>query len=241
MLFMFDHNGLPLRPNDVLLAPPPPSIGTVLSADTTLRPEKKEPVARIVAAALCGFVLGFIAGGMIGGLADRLRPEPPLFEALIGGAIGAVLLGLVGMVALAMDFTSYVGRDGIALFTKKRSLTSSSVCFCDVWTRDVETTLLTAAGVPHTVRETHFYRDGTGRVVFQLTAVYGPRETPPPGNLVYFARAAAQAFDVFDFRRRQSPSIDMARWSPVVTWMAVSSASAESSDQRPHAFTLRSR
>jgi hypothetical protein len=104
-----DHGGQPVPDDANFFAPPPPALGTVLTAWTTLRKDKK-PLSGWVFALLLLAAVGFEAAGVVLGL--TLVEQVPLRILCI--MAGLPVLGLVGIFALAgfWKYCTYVGDQG---------------------------------------------------------------------------------------------------------------------------------
>jgi hypothetical protein len=108
-----NHGEAPLTDQDDFFAPPPPEIGEVVTAYTTLRTDKHPwPVGnRVGLGFLIGSVLGVIAF-LIGGVAEA-ELGTQIFLAAVGMGVGL----LIGLASTGFSHRcTYVGREGVAEF-----------------------------------------------------------------------------------------------------------------------------
>ncbi|NJK30058.1 MAG: hypothetical protein HC940_07845 [Acaryochloris sp. SU_5_25] len=187
------HTDSLIAPDMDFFADPPPEIGTIISADSSLNSssESKRIQSRIRSCLWEG-----IYGAAIGGLV-ALAVELPLLGSLIGVAIAVILVLLSTRYAY---HCSYVGERGIALSYLKghRSAQPQTRIFCFQDGKNLYT------------QQTRSYYNGiyTGTTFnyrwtrlstpdFKLEGAHrSEKGNPPPENLWHFADAAEGAWSV---------------------------------------------
>ena len=186
-----DHTGSALAADAIFFAPPPPEIGTVLTAHSGVYrtgSAMSKPMAQKVIGlfTLLGVVLGgFLGLGVAGG-------------AVWGAAVGALLGG--GIIGGAMfrresrkrDCT-YVGTHGIARCKYPGKSAPDILRFADAV--EVQTAFLGRTG------GTNFnfqWRNAQGKVIYKLEGgYYGNKRGSDPESVCHFAVAAEKAWSDF--------------------------------------------
>lgn len=194
-----DHSGQP-RPMDAeFFAPPPPMIGKITSAETSLR-QGKGPLSMPVRLTIAALVAGVIIAGMIGlgHLSDVKRQDREIL-AIIGYIIAAIAAAIVMFVTRFKATCGYVGEEGVAVFTMRRTRDAEP---------EMEMFLFTDAAEVHASQTRQFYNgvytgttydyrwtDSAGRRVFRRNGTYRGKDKPPKqGDPFHFADSAEIAW-----------------------------------------------
>jgi hypothetical protein len=195
-----NHAGLPLPHDADFFVPPPPEIGPVLSAHSTLgwRTRPTPPLARagITFAAMLG---GFLVGALIVGM-FQVGQGFWVFLWLAGSAIAGGLLA--GYYTRFEHTCSYVGREGVARFVcavDRETLTTREVFrFRDAAeVRTSQTMHYTNGAYTHTSFSTE-WTDVGGRSRYTISGTHKSKEdNPPADSLFHFAHAAELAWTVY--------------------------------------------
>jgi hypothetical protein len=194
-----DHAGRPLPPDADFFAPPPPEIGLLVSASTTLRVgvEPWSPTARLWLAGVLPLACGVVAA------AATLLIEFGTFGRwwAIAGCLGvAVLVAATVNLMMLQDFSHYcryVGRDGVARFAcfKRRDNISRSevlrfVDAADLWVAQVR------IFIDGTYHANQFAFEWTGDGQRALFAIKGNSQVTGPAvrDLYQFAASAERVW-----------------------------------------------
>jgi hypothetical protein len=203
-----DHRGTPLPPDaPPAVAPPPPEVGPLLSADT-VTPRATSTVGGIALLVIVGAVL---IGVFVAATGDKHAAHPPLStEATLVLLVLAVVacIGIAQMFMRSRPGVSYVGRDGVATYTAngKGEIRKARVLpFANAAELFTGSTRNYTNGVY--TGTTYFYRwhaPGGGQLL-KLSGSYRSKEgTPKLHNPYYFGRAAELAWSVHLLARCQA-------------------------------------
>ncbi len=179
------HSGIILDPQLDFFAPPPPEIGDVASAASTLKTTKR-PMPFVSRLLLCGLFAS------IGVAVLRLfEIKEPVLDVLLAVVLG----GLTWYFTRFRHECSYVGKLGTArLFCKaKRSQVHRSEVFLFNDAAELRTsqTRHYTHGVYSGTNYTHTWTDAEGRKRYKLTGTYHGEKSPPkPQSPFHFAQAA---------------------------------------------------
>jgi len=198
-----NHDGTPIDPQDVFFAEPPPEIGEVSSASTTLAPRTRKSM--IVLQSIQGTAVGIglaIFGALFGMIAAGGDRNPNwkiwiAFGALLGFAGGAYL----GAKFLVPHFCSYVGTDGLAFFARYGTIVRRKlVPFVATGDLRIKITRMHLAG-KHIgdVLELQFVGKGGGTLLKLRGPTAGAEKNP--GAHVHFLRAAQLAWQAHQAKR----------------------------------------
>jgi len=202
-----DHRG-EARAFDVeLFAAPPPEIGTITSAESTLRPGKEpfSPPVRLLILLLPAAAVF----GIVWVLTQGMRPVDRESLRIIGGggAAGVALL-------IAWYYTrfkhrcTYVGEDGAALFelrgSRDRTPSAKVLRFADAAELRASQTRQFINGVYAGTVYDFRWTDASGRERLRLKGTHRGKDGPPkPGDPFHFATAAEVAWSVHYLARAQ--------------------------------------
>lgn len=201
-----DHRGEPRPPDRELFAAPPPEIGRVLSAESTLPAGKGEyPLALrlfvIVAPAA-------LAGGLVLWFGRDTWPWNRDLVNILAAAAALVLALIAWYVTRFTHRCSYVGEDGAALFKLKGRRDA---------TEAAQVLVYAAAAELRASQTRHFYNgvytgtsydfrwsDAAGRQLLKLGGKYMGKDAPPkPDDAFHFAAAAEMAWSMHYLDRAQ--------------------------------------
>ncbi len=189
-----NHNGDPLPPDRVFFAPPPPEIGEVVSAYSTL-PTGKRPMPWLSRMALSGF-----AGSAGAAALHFLGVQETVLQVLCFLALAPLVWWLTGF----SHKVSYVGKEGIARLRCQGR--PDHVTRTEVFRFDSAAELRTG--------QTRHYTNGVytgtsynftwtgpdGRKKFRLNGTYhGEKKPPKPKDPFHFAEAAEVAWSIYLF------------------------------------------
>jgi hypothetical protein len=203
-----NHGNDPI-PGDVdFFVDPPPEVGALLSAYSTLRQGKAPwPVWLRLMLGLFLFGVGAAIGLVIVLLNHVHSPIWFLFWPLAFGAVG------VAIALLASGFThtcTYVGREGVARYVcsgrRDNLITREVFCFRDAAELRTSQTMHYRNGVYQNTTYTYTWTDVGGRQRYQITGSHTKKDGNPPTTDYYqFARAAEFAWTMYllDDARRQ--------------------------------------
>jgi hypothetical protein len=194
-----DHSGFKRSPNCELFAPPPPEIGQVLSAGSTLRRNQAAlPFRKRVALTLvAGFALFFA-------LAWYYRtgtPDQRNGALVLGFVLGAGFALLLWISTRFSHECNYVGREGIAQIfldeARENTPVIKSLRFADV--AELQTDVVRHQGKNGYTGTSYSYvwTNAAGRPVYALKGTYraGKGKMPARGNSFHFAVAAQAAWN----------------------------------------------
>lgn len=193
-----DHGGQPVPDDANFFAPPPPAIGTVRSAWTTLRKGKK-PLSGVVFALLLLTAVGVEAAGVVAGL--FLIEQTPLRVLCI--MAGLPVLGLLGMFALAgfWNHCTYVGEQGVArfqLYGRSDRPQEEVMLFRDAKELRVLLEEHFQNGMYNQTTYTYEWKDAEGKSCFRVAGGHTARnELPVSTDPYHFARAAEAAWTAY--------------------------------------------
>jgi len=195
-----DHSGQPRRVPVEFFAPPPPEIGTLVSADSTLAKGRTpmSPATRWLIAAIVGGVplllMLWLASTM-----TRSAKADRTFVRVVGVVVGLGLFLLVMLLTRFKAVCTYVGEKGAARFSVKGSPSARP---------RYELLVFSQASEVHT-KQTRVIRNGSysgtfydywwagpqGRMLFRLNGRHTGNQGPPrQGDPWHFAHAAEVGF-----------------------------------------------
>ena len=182
-----NHGGEPIRPDADFFAEPPPEIGQLRSAHTTLL-RRMKPMSfglRFTIACISALICG-IVGIVIVLLIQVKTPFWFVFWPVILGAAGYFL----GVLATHFAHTcTYVGSDGIARFVcggnRQRIKTSEIFLFRDATDLRTSTTLHYTNGVYQNTAYSFTWSDAKGRKCYTHSGSHRNQNGTPPANDVY--------------------------------------------------------
>ena len=215
------HAGIAIPPDADFFAAPPPEIGEVLAAHTTLTTRKRAMSAGTRWAVVAGAFGVVLVGVQIGGYV--LAHPSPGRAATVSFRLGLISLGaalLAGFIALLITrfhhTCTYVGRLGMARYTVTGSRGAEPkvdlLAFAEAASLHVERTQHYTNGVYSNTTYQYTWKDdlaGQGasnpaaaglkpRVVFRLAGSYSSKkDTPKPKDPYYFAVAGEAAWSEF--------------------------------------------
>lgn len=189
------HTGSPLEPDMDFFAEPPPEIGTVISAESTLMDDEAVRRARARKKALLLWVLIGLACGLLLAFVTEL----PLLICLLVGVVGGILIAL--LTTRYFYQCSYVGEQGVALYSLKGDRTAQPQLHIFRYTD----------GKHLYTQQTRRYKNGvyTGtNYSYRWTRVTGPdfklensyhneKGYPAEDDLWHFASAAERAWSLY--------------------------------------------
>ncbi len=184
------HAGVAVEPDQDFFADPPPEIGEVLSAESSLRVGKKpwKTSSRIVIAGLAGW-----AGSMI---LHTFEPNVVL-EAILFASLSLVAWFLTRF----SGSCSFVGGTGACRFTCKGN--RNRVSRKDLFLFEEAAELRTSQtrhyhnGIYTGTQYKFSWTDETGRVIFKLSGTYRGEKAPPkPKDPFHFAVSTEAAWTV---------------------------------------------
>lgn len=185
------HAGIPIEPDADFFADPPPEIGEVVSADSTLKATARpwKTSSRIVLGGLAGW-----AGAM---MLHYLAVEDWLWEALLFAGIAAIVWFATGFARSC----SYVGRKGVARFKCKgsRSRVRSPEVFLFEDAVDLRTsqTRHYHNGIYTGTAYSFTWTDAEGRKRYKLSGTYrGEKKPPKPKDPFHFAVMSETAWSL---------------------------------------------
>src|SRR5262245_33753683 len=193
---MTNHGGKDLSDKDDFFAPPPPEIGEVTSAYTSLRTDKHPwPMGTRVG---LGFFIGCILA-VIAFFIMMLMEAVPLFMVLV--PLGAAGLGLlIVLLATGCSHTChYVGNEGVAEFKSsgnRDNIASSNICpFGEAAELRTSQVRRYVNGVYQGTSYTFTWSDKHGRQRYVIQGQHNSeRGTPPAKNNYHYAGAAELAW-----------------------------------------------
>ncbi len=115
-----NHDGTPTHPGDVFFAPPPESIGQIITGTTNVNQAFKSGVAKPwtggrIGIGLLGAIAGSIAGVIVAGSSQSLQS----LELVIIIAFGVLGFFMLALPVKPKHICSYIGTDGLGVFTRK--------------------------------------------------------------------------------------------------------------------------
>ena len=193
-----NHAGGPLTGNDDFFATPPPEIGEVLSAHTSLRRDSRPmaPGTRLTVAVIVG-ALGMGLGVFI---ALNLRDHFwQLFWPVLFAGLG---LGITLASTRFRHTCTFVGRDGLARFRcagSREHIESGEVFFFrDAAELRTAQTRHYTNGVYQNTTYSYTWSDVTGRKRYSLSGSYRSEQGNPSAKSPYhFASAAERAWTLY--------------------------------------------
>jgi hypothetical protein len=195
-----DHSGFKRPPDSELFAPPPPEIGQVLSAGSTLRINQVALLFRnrVVLALVGGFVLFFaLAWSFRAGTPDQRNGA-----LMLGTVLGAGFAFLLWISTRFSHECNYVGREGIAQIflneARENMPVVKSLRFADA--TELQTDVVRhhqGKGSYSGTSYSYVWMDDAGNPVYTLKGTYraGKGKMPARGNSFHFAVAAQAAWN----------------------------------------------
>jgi hypothetical protein len=202
-----DHRGERRGPDYELFVPPPPEIGKIASAESTLKLGKTEhPLLNRVFLVLVPAVL---SAGAVQWLARNESRDDQQAMFWVSIALAVAVFVTIGYFTRFVHRCSYVGDDGVATFLLKG---------CRRATPKGQVLLFTQAAELRASQTRHFlngvytgtfydYRwsDAAGRRIFRLKGKYQGKDKPPkPLDAFHFASAADVAWSTHYLDRAQA-------------------------------------
>ena len=172
---VFAPDGTPVAADRNFFAPPPPEVGTVVFAHTTL-PQGKRPMAvglRLVNLLCAGAVVYFGLSYLLG-----ILPHPPQPESIVvmSAALAAVTVLTVWYFTRFSHRVMYVGTDGLAEYIAKGSTRNAklnrSLGFADAAALRTAQTRHYTNGAYTGTSYTYAWTDAAGRKVAKLGGRY---------------------------------------------------------------------
>jgi hypothetical protein len=183
-----NHDGGPVFPDRVFFAPPPPEIGEVLTASSTLRWNKK-PMTMLSRFLLAGFVGSLVVAGL------NLAGAGTIWQ------VPAAIVTVLAMFALTRfkHRLRYVGNDGLAVLTARsrpEKITRAELfLFANASELRAGETRQYAHGVYSGTSYSFVWNDASGKKVFKLSGTYYSEKKPPkPKDRFHFAESAERAW-----------------------------------------------
>jgi len=199
-----NHSGGAISGRDDFFVPPPPEIGDIVSATTTLRKgtEPMSPAARMTAALIAGAV-GLVIGVVIA--VNLKNPFWQLFWPILLGGLG------LGIALLATGFShtcTYVGREGVARYRcsgSRDQIKEEVFRFADAAELRTSQTRHYTNGVYQHTAYNFTWTDAAGRVRFVISASHKSEQgNPPAKDLFHFASASEQAWTLYKLNEIQA-------------------------------------
>lgn len=198
------HSGDPIESDADFFAEPPPEVGELISADSTLKTKSRpwKLASRIVLTGLIGW------GGYM--LADQLSKNAhPINQAGTFQVIVAFTVVLTPIVWFLTRFSrtcSFVGKQGIARFKcvgSRRRLRAPEVFFFqNAAELRTSQTRMYQHGIYTGTSYQFVWTDAQGNKVFKLNGTYrGEKKPPKPSDAFHFAQMSEAAWSAFLFDR----------------------------------------
>jgi hypothetical protein len=193
------HNGQP-RPKPVqFFASPPPEIGHVVSAESTVALEKHQwsLSARCALAVLAGIVA--LAIFIVGGITDHAGPDEMGASVLLGITAAVVSACAVLYVTRLKGICTFIGTRGIARLTRSSllGLTALPKCEALIFDRAAELrasqTMHYAMGAIYTGSTFDYaWFDGSGTRIFRIEGGYHVKKPDPKQEFAWHLAEAAE-------------------------------------------------
>ncbi|HEU5116136.1 MAG TPA: hypothetical protein VFT74_05605 [Isosphaeraceae bacterium] len=183
-----NHDGGPLFEDRVFFAPPPPEIGEVVTASSTL-PVGKKPMSTVNRFLLAGFAGSLVAVGLnLAGLETALQV-----------LAGLVVLPVVFWFTRFKHTLRYVGKNGVAILTAKsrpdRIDRTEVFLFSKASELRTGQTRQYVNGVYSGTSYAFTWTDPAGKKAFKLSGTYrGEKNPPKPKDPFHFAESAEMAW-----------------------------------------------
>lgn len=198
-----DHLGGYIPPSWDFFAAPPPHIGAVTSAASSLTKEE-EPMATGTRA-MVALVSGLIAGGIIVGVGVPFEWEPIWIG--IGGTIAFLLVGVIAWYWNAFDHTvHYVGAEGVAMIScsgdRDQIYDTQVFRFDQAAELRVDITHHYKNGIYQHTNYSYNWTDAAGNYVHTISGSHSYEyETPPANDLYNYATSAETAWSLYLFNQ----------------------------------------
>jgi hypothetical protein len=193
-----DHVGDPLPPDAYFFAPPPPEIGDIRSAYSSLKSAKAQSLGtnRLVGTVIWTAVIGFLGIGALFLLDGMRNPLNLIWVVLV-----AALAGLIAFFNCGKATCSYVGTLGTARYTALGDPNwPKSDIFLFRTARELRTTQTRNYynGVYTGTTYTFAWTDEAGKRVYNITGQHNANKGIPKGPHPFnFARAAELSWSNF--------------------------------------------
>jgi hypothetical protein len=193
-----DHVGDPLPPDAYFFAPPPPEIGDVRSAYSSLKSAKAQSLgtARLVGTVIWTAVAGFIGIGVVYAFAGSRNPVDAIWIVLAAG-----VTGLIAFFSCGKASCSYIGSQGTVVYTAFGDANwPKSNIFLFRTARELRTaqTRNYTNGIYTGTSYSFTWTDESGRKVYVLFGSHNANKGLPKGPHPFnFARAAELAWSNF--------------------------------------------
>lgn len=202
-----DHRGEPRRPDRELFGMPPPEIGRVLSAESTLPPGKDAlplPVRLLIV-----LLAGAAVYGAVWYLTQGMRPtDRETLRLLLGGGGAVAAAVLAGYLSGFRHRCTYVGTDGVAQFElrggRDRQPSARVLRFADAAEVRASQTRQFVNGIYTGTEYDYRWTDASGRDLLRLKGTHRGKNGPPKaGSAFHFASAAEVAWSIHYLDRAQ--------------------------------------
>lgn len=198
------HAGAPIETDADFFAEPPPEIGELISAETTLTTRQRpwRLASRLVLVGLIGWA-GYMLGDYLAKNVNAANPDDA--RALVWVGAAAVML-VAWFLTRFSHACSYVGKLGVAKFKCKgsrRGIRSPEVfLFEDAAELRTSQTKQYYNGVYTGTSYTFTWTDDAGNRAFKLSGTYrGENKPPKPKDPFHLAMMAEHAWSAFLFDR----------------------------------------
>lgn len=195
-----NHAGQQLDPRLHFFADPPMELGSLFSADSTL----KEGVRPMEPALRWGVIVASSVGGLAvaGGIGLIVNAKDPIVLAFILGSIGALLGFLVSFFATRFSHRcTYVGKEGLASYSCSGSLDNVKeqlFFFADAVELRIAQTRHYTNGAYTGTDYVFTWSDRGGREAFKIAGTHKSEQgDPPPNDYFRFALAAEGAWSAY--------------------------------------------
>lgn len=186
-----NHGGGALHARDDFFNPPPPEIGEVVSAFTSLRKdaEPMSPGARLSGALVAGGV------GLVIGIVIALSIKAPFFQLLLPVLLAGIGLGIVLFATRFKHRCTYVGREGVARFScagSREQVSGEVFCFKDAAELRTSQTRHYTNNIYQATQYSFTWTDIGGRTRFVIVGQHKSEAGTPPAKAPFHFGAAAE-------------------------------------------------
>jgi hypothetical protein len=202
-----DHSGQRRPFPKDFFAPPPPQIGNVISADSTLRTDKR-PKSFIVRLLIGVIVTAAIVGGFMWAtsMIDKRSDREAVMT--LGYILAALAFAVHMWVSRYKQTCTYVGDAGVVRYTLKGSRSNTPhvdlLVFNDAAEVHASQTRQFVNGVYTGTSYNYNWTDAAGRRMLRLKGTYrGNNKPPKQGDPFHFASAAENAWSEHFLQRAE--------------------------------------
>ena len=202
-----DHSGQRRAHAQEFFAPPPPQIGTVSSAESTLN-QGKRPMPLIVRLLLAAVAAALVLGAFyaLASLIERRRDREPVV--MLGYIVAGIALIVTVWLTRFKAYCTYVGDRGVVRYTLTRSRDAAPAIellkFEETDEVYASQTRQYVNGVYTGTSYDYRWTDKGGRQLLRLKGQHrGKNAAPKPGNAWHFANAAEIAWSEHFLDRAQ--------------------------------------